>query len=274
MLSYQHGFHAGCFADVVKHTALTRLLCYMNQKDKPFLYAETHAGRGIYDLKSKQASKTSEFKQGIKLLWEARQTLPDLFSPYIETIQANNEADLLRFYPGSPAIAHRLVREYDRLFLCELHPREFDVLTRMPKKNKRISYHHIDGVHALSSILPPIERRGLIFIDPSYEIKDEYRTIVQSLEKAYKRFSTGVYCLWYPILDKYNHAQFIRRLEAIKGHNTLQIEFFLSPSGQAGMQACGLWIINAPHVIYSEMDEILKVLRTIFNPKISSYIIK
>ena len=274
MLSYQHGFHAGCFADVVKHITLTRLLSYMTQKDKPYLYIETHAGRGLYDLKNKQAIKTGEFKQGIQLLWDTKEPLSSLFSPYLNTIRSINDTDELRFYPGSPILAQHLLRASDRLFLSELHPREYEALKKISKKGKRIFFHHGDGVHALSSILPPIERRGLIFIDPSYEIKEEYRTIIRALETAYKRFSTGVYCLWYPILDVYTHGQFIKRLQALKCPNALQIEFFLSPIEKQGMYGCGLFIINAPHVLYSEMSEILKKLCTILNPKISCYIIK
>jgi 23S rRNA (adenine2030-N6)-methyltransferase len=277
MLSYQHGYHAGAFADVIKHLALTQILNYMTIKDKALFYLETHAGRGMYDLYSSQSCKTAEYLEGISLLWQHRQTLAAPFKSYCQIIQALNPKEL-RFYPGSPYLAMSLLRAQDRLVCAELHPREFEHLKQLPTNGMRVVYQQTDGIKALTALLPPLERRGLVFIDPSYELKDEYKSLPKAISTAYKRFATGTYCLWYPIVDKRLHQQLLRGLKAIQCPNTLQIEFYLtaaikSVNGHAGMNGCGLWIINPPFVLKDDMKIILNVLRTLFNPCISSYLL-
>ena len=274
MLSYQHGYHAGNFADVVKHVTLSRLLHYMIQKDKPLLYLETHSGRGIYDLKNQQAVKTGEAQTGIESLWEKRQQLPPVFSPYLETIRQVNAPDTLRFYPGSPQLAINALRPNDRLDFSEMHPGEFEYLTQLQKKGRRVSYHHANGLNQLSAGLPPIERRGLIFIDPSYEMKTDYRELPMALKAAHKRFATGVYCLWYPLVDNRLHQQLIRGLTAIEAKNTLRVEFYMTKTNQPGMTGCGLWIINPPYLLADELHSAMQALRKLFNPGISSYLIE
>lgn len=274
MLSYQHGYHAGNFADVVKHLALTRILNYLTKKDKPFFYLETHAGRGRYDLKDGQATKTLEHQDGISLLWEQRKKLSAVFNPYLDAIKELNQPNTLRFYPGSPSLAISALREQDRLACSELHPREFNHLEELPTHGKRVHYRHSDGLSDLQALLPPPERRGLVFVDPSYEIKDEYKLIPQHIKAAFNRFSTGVYCIWYPIIDRRLHSRIIRGFKEIDAKETLQIEFSLTSSIKDGMTGCGLWIINPPFVLAEEMKEILTVLRTIFNPGVSSFIIE
>lgn len=272
MLSYQHGYHAGNFADVFKHVVQTRLIDYLTRKDKPLLYLDTHAGKGRYDLQDKQALKTSEAKHGVELIWKARPELPQVFEHYIHCLEQLNEINTLRYYPGSPNIAANMLRAQDRLFLCERHPSEFLSLKQMPAHASRIFLNEGDGIHALQSQLPPIERRGLIMIDPSYEIKTEYRQIPNALKSAYKRFSTGTFCLWYPIVDNKLHEQILRELKLINAPDTLCAEFYLSNTIQPGMRGCGLWIINPPYTLKDEMDVILKTLCTLFNPNGASYI--
>jgi 23S rRNA (adenine2030-N6)-methyltransferase len=274
MLSYQHGYHAGNFADVVKHLTLTRLLSYLIQKDKPLFYLETHSGRGLYDLKDKQALKTEESKDGIQLLWQIRKNLPAPFYPYLDYLQQLNPGEGLRYYPGSPWISLHSLRTQDRLFCCELHPAEFEALQGMSKEGKRIIFEESDGFTKLNALLPPPERRGLIFIDPSYEIKSEYKQVPLYLKQAYERFSTGVYCIWYPIVDKKFHEQLVRGFKNIEAAKHLQIEFNLSPTTGSGMTGCGLWIINPPYVLINELKEALKVLSTIFNPGKSFFIVE
>lgn len=274
MLSYQHGYHAGNFADVVKHLALTRLLSYMVSKDKPMFYLETHSGKGLYDLHDKQALKTGEARQGIELLWAQRKQLPSVFSPYLQQIEQLNKDDILRYYPGSPSLALHTLRAQDRLVFCELHPGEFECLQQLPRLGKRAIYNNSDGLDSLKSTLPPIERRGLIFLDPSYEIKTEYRQIPELLKAAYQRFETGVYCLWYPLVDNKLHGQLLRGLKNIDAKNTLRVEFYLTGANKAGMTGCGLWIINPPYVLQNELKSALDVLRTVFNPGVSSYLIE
>ena len=274
MLSYQHGYHAGCFADVVKHVTLSRLLHYMIQKDKPLFYLETHSGRGRYDLHDKKSLKTGEAQQGILPLWASRETLPAVFVPYVQAIHQLNPDGSLRYYPGSPELAIQMLRNQDRLFFCELHPGEFEHLDELPHQGMRVSYSNMDGLTCLTKMLPPIERRGLIFMDPSYEIKAEYRDVAQSLQAAYRRFATGVYCLWYPLLDKKLHEQLTRGLAAIDGANFLRVEFYLSNAGKAGMNGCGLWIINPPYLLAAELKNALQAMRGVFNPGGSSYLLE
>ena len=274
MLSYQHGYHAGNFADVVKHIVLTRLLGYMTSKEKPMFYLETHAGKGLYDLHDKQALKTGEASQGIELLWAQRKQLPPVFSPYIQQIEQLNSDSILRYYPGSPALALHTLRKQDRAVFCELHPGEFESLQQLPRLGKRASYSNNNGLDSLKASLPPTERRGLVFLDPSYEIKTEYRQVPEALKAAYNRFETGVYCLWYPLVDNKLHTQLLRGLESIGAKSTLRIEFLLTGANKAGMTGCGLWIINPPYVLQDELKPALDVLRKLFNPGVSFYLME
>ncbi|WED44073.1 23S rRNA (adenine(2030)-N(6))-methyltransferase RlmJ [Legionella cardiaca] len=274
MLSYQHGYHAGNFADVVKHLTLSRILTYMITKEKPVFYLETHSGKGFYDLKDSQAAKTGEYLQGIHLLWQHKNQLPPLFSPYLNCINSLNKTDDLRFYPGSPLLAIELLRSQDRLYCCELHPREFSQLESLPHAGKRVFFSHTNGITTLNALLPPPERRGVIFLDPSYEVKDEYKVIPKAIKAAYQRFSTGTFCLWYPLVDKRLHQQLLRGMENIEAKNSLRVEFSLTSMNHQGMTGCGLWIINPPYVLEEEMKIILEQLRTLFNPGVSFFTIE
>jgi len=274
MLSYQHGYHAGGFADVIKHVTLTRLLNYLILKDKPLFYLETHAGRGLYDLKDKQALKTGEALDGIQVAWSHRRALPAVFSSYMELISQLNQADTLRYYPGSPIIASTLLRAKDRQFYCELHPQEFEHLKRIPKGGKRVHVSQTDGIKELSALVPPPERRGLIFLDPSYEVKSEYSTIPEALKVAYRRFLTGVYCLWYPLIDDRLHSTLLRRLNVIGAKNHLRLEFYLNNKIGQGMTGTGLWIINPPYLLSAEIKMALESMCQLYNPGVSSFLIE
>jgi 23S rRNA (adenine2030-N6)-methyltransferase len=274
MLSYQHGYHAGNFADVFKHIALTRLLSYLTIKDKPMFYLETHSGKGIYDLRDKQALKTGEFRQGIDLIWSDRKKLPPVFNDYIQAISQINKEGELRHYPGSPLLAINSLRSQDRAFLCELHPAEFDALKVMPHSFKKIHMSNTDGIASLKAQIPPLEKRGLVFIDPSFEIKEEYRDIPAAIKQAYAHFTNGVFCLWYPLVDKKLTEKLARGMQAIGAKNTLRVEFNLTMARTEGMSGCGLWIINPPFTFKEEIKSALDVLRTYFNPGVSSYVIE
>lgn len=274
MLSYQHGYHAGNFADVVKHLTLTRLLNYMISKDKPLLYLETHAGCGLYDLHDQQALKTGEAREGIELLWSKKDQLPPLFSSYLQPMTTLNPGKSLRSYPGSPWLAINTLRACDRIVCAELHPGEIAQLQKLPHPGKRVSYRHSNGFDELKALLPPIERRGLIFIDPSYEVKTDYRQVPKQIKAAYQRFATGVYCLWYPIVNKQHHEQLLRGLNDIGSGDNLRIEFYLTTANKAGMTGCGLWVINPPYVLASELKTALEALQKLFNPGVSSYLIE
>lgn len=274
MLSYQHGYHAGNFADVIKHLTLSRLLTYLKLKDKPIFYLETHSGRGQYDLKDKQAEKTGEYKQGIKLLYPDRKKLPAVFQDYFKAIDALNSHETLRHYPGSPFIAINSLRMQDRMYLCELHPTEFDALDQMPHFNKKVHLSNTDGMFSLKALTPPPEKRGLIFIDPSYEIKEEYKSIPREIKQAYSRFANGMFCIWYPVVNRKLTEQFIRGMKDVGAKNTIRIEFNLTMAPKDGMTGCGLWIINPPYTLAAEMKPALDLIRSYFNPGVSSYIIE
>lgn len=275
MLSYQHSYHAGNFADVVKHLVICRILTYMTQKEKPFLYLETHSGRGMYDLCSAHSIKTAEFKNGIDLLWKTRHKAPLFFAPYLEILKTLNTNDVLRYYPGSPFLALSSLRPTDRLIFSERHPAEFSYLEQLPKIGKRVFLNLSDGIKNMLAILPPIERRALIFIDPSYEIKEEYKSIPAALITAYSQFATGVFCIWYPIINNSPPKSLIAGMKNIKAPKNLQVEFYLNQSTQdrsgVGMSGCGLWIINPPYQLADELPKAFDFLKTIFNPNFSSY---
>lgn len=272
MLSYQHGYHAGNFADVVKHLTLVRILDYLCQKEKPIFYLETHSGKGLYDLKSAEARKTAEATQGIEVLWAHQKQLPDVFRPYLDTIHAYNPDGSLRYYPGSPALALQQLRQQDRLYCCELHPREWTALQQVPRHRREMKMHvsHTDGLERLAALLPPPERRGLVFIDPSYEIKTDYQSIPTYVQHAYRRFSQGVYCIWYPILSEKWHIQMLSSFAKISPRH-LRVEFNLSTPTHPGMTGCGLWVMNPPYVLAAELKQALSVLVKMFNPGISTF---
>lgn len=272
MLSYQHGYHAGNFADVIKHFTLARLLDYLTQKEKPFLYLETHAGSGLYDLNDKQAQKTGEWTSGIEILWKNRHTVPKVFSTYLNAISVVNTSHCLRYYPGSPMIATQILRVQDRFVFCERHPAEFKNLTELPQGLAKGIYCEVDGWAQMRATLPPKERRGLIFIDPSYELKTEYRLLPEQVNQAYKRFETGTYCIWYPLVDKKLNARFQQDLLNMGVNSFLKVEFNREPAFKsAGMMGCGLWIINPPYVLERELKEALQVLCKMINPGKSSF---
>lgn len=285
MLSYQHGYHAGNYADVAKHIVLSRLINYLLRKDKSLFYLETHAGRGLYDLKNLQATKTKEAQHGIQLLWQKRDQLPSVFDEYMQILAQLNPdvSDSLQYYPGSPYFAIHQLRSQDRMICCELHPQEWNALQRMKKQGKRVRFLHEDGLLQLKALLPPLEKRGLIFVDPSYEIKTDYKTIPQVLGDAYQRFPTGVFVLWYPIVEQRLHEQLLRGLKQIKAHQVLRLEFWIRANSaekkaeqawQGGMRGCGLWIINPPYLIMDEAKTILHELTQYFNPGVSSFLVQ
>lgn len=288
MLSYQHSYHAGNYADVLKHLTLMSLIRYLTTKDKSLLYLETHAGRGRYDLQDKQALKTGEASSGIDLLWRQRAQLPEVFTPYLDLISGMNQEDsALRYYPGSPYLAIHALRQIDRIVCAELHPGEFAHLKQLPREGKNVVYKQSNGLDELKALLPPPERRGLIFIDPSYEIKTDYRQVPELVQAAVRRFATGVYCIWYPIVDKQHHASLIKGLSKIQIGNQpaadthLCIEFYLnahqspqSVNAPSGMDGCGLWIVNPPFTLAAEMKVVLEVLCQVFNPGYSRYTLR
>lgn len=209
MLSYRHGFHAGNFVDVHKHVTLMLLLEALKKKDTPFCYIDTHAGAAVYDLQSEFAQKTREYETGISRLWE----LPDLPEPiaqYVAAVRKMNtgHGKTFRYYPGSPEIAHQLLRSQDRLILMELHNTEIPILREHFENDQQVSVHHRDGFEGLGGLVPPREKRGLVLIDPAYEIKGEFDRVVETVTSAWQKWPTGIYAIWYPVQKRQPVPQF------------------------------------------------------------------
>ncbi len=257
MLSYRHGFHAGNFADVLKHMVLVHCLEYMKQKDKPLRIIDTHAGAGVYKLNGPQAQKTREFDNGIGRLWQ----LPDLpaaVETYMATLRELNEHGQLQVYPGSPLLAQHLIREQDRLFLHELHPSDFQFLRDCMRNDKRIKVHNEDGFAGLQALLPPPDRRALVLLDPSYEVKNDYQHLVKQVIQAHKRFATGTFAIWYPVVLRQRIDEMELALQKSGIKNIQLLELGLQPDNpEFGMTSSGMIVINPPWTLWSAMEEAL-----------------
>lgn len=260
MLSYRHSFHAGNFADVLKHTVATSIINYMLKKDKPLCYLDTHSGCGAYSLRSSEALKTNEFNNGIVPLWR-RTDLPAPVAAYLKQVVEFNAQSKLEFYPGSPSIALQMLREMDRLFLFELHPNEFTNMRENFSGNRQIKMANSDGLQGLVANMPPKERRGFVLIDPSYEIKSEYQEVVDTLIQAYKRFATGTYALWYPVVNRHTIEQMERDLinSGIKNMQLFELGI-CADSFEKGMTSSGMIVINPPWTLHKEMQDSLPFL--------------
>jgi 23S rRNA (adenine2030-N6)-methyltransferase len=247
MLSYRHGFHAGNFADVVKHITLALVLEALKRKDAPFCVVDTHAGGGRYDLQSGQAQKNREYEGGIGRLW-ARSDWPAVLAPYRHAVASVNSAGAaLRFYPGSPAITRALIRPRDRMVLCELHPTEIKVLQQEFEGDKQVQLEHSDGYTALKAVLPPRERRGVVLIDPAFERKDEVPRFVDAVLAAHRRWSSGIFCAWLPLLPEGFERGIYRALEQSGIDKILLFEFHIDRApAERGMYGCALITINPP----------------------------
>jgi 23S rRNA (adenine2030-N6)-methyltransferase len=257
MLSYQHAYHAGNYADVLKHIVLVKALAYLKTKDKPLCYIDTHAGSGDYKLNSGEAQKNQEFLGGIGNLWE-REDLPGCVADYVNLIKDFNHSEQLIRYPGSPLIASQLLGDKDRLFLYELHTAESRLLDDVVKKDKRIKVFRADGLKDSLGLLPPKENRGLILIDPSYEIKTEYQTVVDALKAMHKRFATSCYLLWYPVVARKRNQYMERALQASGIKNIQLFELGVQPDSDGfGMTGCGMIVINPPWTLLADMQQVL-----------------
>jgi 23S rRNA (adenine2030-N6)-methyltransferase len=272
MFSYRHGFHAGNHADVLKHTVLIQLLAYLNQKPTPYMVIDTHAGAGVYQLDSDYATKSGEASDGIAKLW-GRTDLPPAIDAYVALIRDMNLAGKLRHYPGSPFIAERCMRSEDRLRVFELHSTDAKLLLENVRKleahatangiqhrGKRILVERADGFAGLKALLPPPSRRGLVLIDPPYENKDDYRKVKLALEDAQKRFVSGTYAVWYPVLSRSESQQLPERLKRGAQSDWLNVTLSVGAAAGAdgrGLNASGLFILNPPWTLEATLRECL-----------------
>ena len=257
MLSYRHAFHAGNHADVLKHFVLVQLLRYLNQKDKPYWFIDTHAGAGFYELQSGFAAKNAEYSSGISALW-SHPDIPDPVNEYLEVVRSYNPESFLKHYPGSPEIAAALLRESDRLRLFELHPADFVLLQQhFSGMGRRIKAEQTDGFAALKAILPPPPRRALVLIDPPYELKQDYRQVEVSLLDALKRFETGMYAIWYPRLQRNESIELPDHLKQLPINSWLNVSLDITkPSLDGfGMHGSGMFIINPPWTLFEILNK-------------------
>jgi 23S rRNA (adenine2030-N6)-methyltransferase len=270
-MNYRHAYHAGNFADVLKHTVLLALLEALKTKPTPFGIVETHAGSGCYALDGKEAGKTSEYKDGInRLLYpdlhaSAPQaaSLPPLLRRWLDGIVAlpGNE-DGLKLYPGSPLQAANAMRAEDSAQLCELHPAEATRLRELFHHDPRIHVHHRDGYEALKALLPPKEKRGLVLIDPPYEAQEaEYKLIEQALKAALQRWPTGVFAVWYPIKLRSQVQPFLRGLSRSGARRVLRAELLVHPDDSPlRLNGSGMVILNPPWKLDDALREPLRAL--------------
>ncbi|MDG2960856.1 23S rRNA (adenine(2030)-N(6))-methyltransferase RlmJ [Bisgaard Taxon 10/6] len=268
MLSYRHSFHAGNHADVLKHIVLMLIIENLQLKEKGFYYLDTHAGVGRYRLFGDEAEKTAEFEAGIARLWE-RDDLPPEVKRYVDQIKRlNYGGKALRYYAGSPLIAAQLLRPQDRALLTELHPSDFPLLRHNFKEYANVVTKRDDGFQQLKATLPPKERRGLVLIDPPYELKEDYDLVVKAVEEGYKRFATGVYAIWYPVVLRQQTKRIVRGLERSGIRKILQIELAVRPdSDQRGMTASGMIVVNPPWQLETQMKLILPYLTEVLVPE-------
>jgi len=256
MLAYRHQFHAGNFADVFKHSLLVRLLLALGRKDKPFFYLDTHAGTGRYDLKHPWALKNAEFENGVARVLR-QGDFPDPIKPYIDAVRAENPEGGLRYCPGSPRIARRILRAGDRAVLTELNKKDCAELARLFARDRQVSVQLMDGYHALKAYLPPKERRGLVLVDSSFDRAHEFDRLVEALKDAHRHWATGVYALWFPLMEPAAMRKFERDLAASGMRRLLWLELRLKKHAAGKLGGCGMIVLNPPYGFADEAASIL-----------------
>lgn len=265
-MNYRHAYHAGNFADVQKHAVLALVIEHLKRKDGAFRYVDTHAGIGAYDLASVQAEKTCEWQAGIGRVLAAAAPPAEL-EPYLRAVEAVNPGGGVLHYPGSPAVVAALSRPIDRLALCELHPEDCGILRRVFRADARVGVHHMDGYTALKAMLPPPERRGLVLIDPPFEVRDEFVQMRKGLGEALKRWPTGMYALWYPIKDRAPVARFHADLAMLGPNKALVAEVMINGDDTSDrLNGAGLVLINPPWKLDEALSTLLPWLAEVLAP--------
>ena len=260
MLSYRHGYHAGNAADVLKHFILTYVLDYIKKKDKGFIFIDSHAGAGKYLISDPYMQKNKEYLQGIEKILQLKND--NIFlKKYLDLVKSINFNSDLKIYPGSCFLAAKSLRPNDNLYFFELHPKEFLNLKKNFENDSRVIIENRDSYQRLKKLLPPKEKRAVILIDPSYELKDEYEKVLKMLSDCYKKFPLGVYIIWYPVLKNKKSEKFIFNLLKKNYKNLSHIEM-ITDNLNNGMQGSGLFILNCP---WSIENDIKKSLETIFD---------
>ena len=264
-MNYRHAFHAGGFADVIKHIVLVRILSYLQDKPAAFRVIDTHAGAGVYDLAGDEARRGGEWLTGIARVMQARfseTTLP-LVAPYLDIVRAFNSPRELKAYPGSPLIARALLRPQDRLTACEIEPKARKRLIDALRRDTQARVVDLDGWVALPAFVPPNERRGLVLIDPPFEAKDEFERMAAGFEEAFTKWPTGSYLLWYPVKSRRATDSLARHVAELVGAGAppgkcLRLEFSVAPqTAETGLTSAGVLIVNPPWTLAAELKAIL-----------------
>jgi 23S rRNA (adenine2030-N6)-methyltransferase len=262
MLSYRHAFHAGNHADLLKHYVLSLVLDYFNQKDKPYWMIDTHAGAGMYALKSEFAQKNMEYETGIARLLTA-QNLPESLANFVNIIQSFNQNNALELYPGSPKIAAHFLRADDKLRLFELHPSDYEILqNNFPQQGRQIKIEMLDGFNRIKACLPPPTKRAIVLIDPPYELKTDYTHVVACIKDSLKRFATGTYMIWYPLLQRPEPEALLMSLKNIAHQDWLNVTLTVQRKSIEGfgMHGSGVFIINPPWRMPNILKENMPIL--------------
>jgi 23S rRNA (adenine2030-N6)-methyltransferase len=267
VLAYRHLFHAGNFADVFKHALLARLLIALGGKGKPYCYLDTHAGTGRYDLAHEWAWKTREFETGIGRLWD-RKDIPAALAPYMDAVRSENPRGRLRFYPGSPLIALKLRRPVDRIVLAELNRKDCAELEAVVGRSRHVAVHLMDGYQALKAFLPPPERRGLVLLDSSFDRSGEFARVLRALKDAHRRWATGIYAIWYPLMAPAAMLGFFRDVGKSGIGKILRLELRVRERDAAApMPGCGMLVVNPPWRFDAEARPLLDWIHQALAPE-------
>jgi 23S rRNA (adenine2030-N6)-methyltransferase len=265
MLAYRHAFHAGNHGDVLKHTVLTLVLRYMNLKEKGWRYVDTHSGAGGYSLQGEYANKRAEYEKGIGLLWD-RADLPTPLADLVDLVRAFNGGKGLKQYPGSPAIAQALMRPQDQLRLFEIHPTDHKILSSYLGDVPGAEVKMADGFASLKGQLPPTTKRGVVLIDPSFEIKTDYVRTLAALREALERFPEAVVLVWLPQLQLVEATQLPQRLKATaetaakKGWLHARLTVAQADAKGFGMLGSSMFVANPPHTLFADLQPVLPFL--------------
>jgi 23S rRNA (adenine2030-N6)-methyltransferase len=268
-MNYRHAFHAGSFADVIKHIVLVRILTYLQEKPAAFRVIDTHAGAGLYDLSGEEASRSGEWLTGIARVMQARFSEPalPLIAPYLDIVRSFNTPPALTSYPGSPLIARALLRPQDRMTVCELAPVPRKHLIDALRRDTQARVVDLDGWTALPAFVPPNERRGLVLIDPPFEAKDEFERMGERFAAAYAKWPTGIYVLWYPAKSRRATDDLTDCVAAATAQSKppgklLRIEFSTGPQIEGeGLASTGLLVVNPPWTLHDELKLLLTELQ-------------
>jgi 23S rRNA (adenine2030-N6)-methyltransferase len=259
MLSYQHDYHAGNHADVLKHAVLALVIRALQKKPTPLRVIDAHAGSGTYDLQGAEARKTREAEGGIHRLLAAPAP-PASLVDYLAVVRALNRrggGTAVRFYPGSPQLARDLLRPTDHLELLELHPAALARLRRNYGRDPRVHIHGRDAFEGLPALVPPRERRGVVLVDPAYEVKEDFARVVDLLANCHRRWPGGVYLAWYPLIRHPQAERFPARVRATGIPKLLQVELQVEIEAFDGMRGSGLCIVNPPWGLEAQLNEVL-----------------